>query len=165
MKQLVFIRHAKSDRTANITEDLFRPLNQRGYDDATLMAEKIFSYNCLPDLIYVSPSIRTYSTAVIFCNKLKIPVHKLVVSDRLYMASAQTICRVLEKTENALSVVWVVAHNPGITDVINTFSDLNIDNAPTCSITGIKVESDDWRNAIKSKKEVVFFQTPKMFKL
>lgn len=53
MKQLFLIRHAKSDWTNPKLKDIERFLNERGYSNANMMAEK---FNYKPDLIITSPA-------------------------------------------------------------------------------------------------------------
>ena len=57
MKEIIFIRHAKSDWTSGISSDHERPLNGRGMRDGMNMSKYLSSMPIFPDLIYCSSSV------------------------------------------------------------------------------------------------------------
>lgn len=67
MKTLYLIRHAKSSWNIPSLSDIDRPLNERGYNDAHIMSNRL----CKPKnstVIITSPAIRALSTALIFAR-------------------------------------------------------------------------------------------------
>ena len=63
MKQLLLIRHAKSDWDHPGLSDHDRPLNDRGRRDCPRMAEALRSRGITPDLIVTSTAVRAATTA------------------------------------------------------------------------------------------------------
>ncbi|RZJ80136.1 MAG: histidine phosphatase family protein, partial [Flavobacterium sp.] len=58
MKELIIIRHAKSDWGNSTLKDFDRPLNKRGIANAPEMAERLVKRKIFPDLIVSSPALR-----------------------------------------------------------------------------------------------------------
>ena len=72
-KQLVLVRHGKSDWAVGGTPDFDRPLNHRGNKNAPEMAERIGKRDLIPDLLVSSPAKRAITTAKHFSETWNIP--------------------------------------------------------------------------------------------
>ena len=70
MKNLIIVRHAKSDWSTPGQADLERPLNRRGRQNAPVMAEKCIETCTRPDILISSIAKRAKKTAKIFAEKL-----------------------------------------------------------------------------------------------
>jgi phosphohistidine phosphatase len=79
MKTLILVRHAKSDWGNDTITDVLRPLNERGYSDAQILAKQLAQKIAPPQYWLTSPAIRAYSTAMIFANAFNYDVEKLVI--------------------------------------------------------------------------------------
>ena len=86
---------------------------------------------------------------------------KLIQLSALYEAPESNFYNVIETLDDKFDSVAIVAHNPGITNFINTLNCYPIDNMPTCAVYAIKINSDKWIDFKKSKKEFLFFDFPK----
>ncbi|HMV23298.1 MAG TPA: histidine phosphatase family protein, partial [Saprospiraceae bacterium] len=64
MKELIFIRHAKSDWNNPLLSDINRPLGPRGLKDAPIMAARLRSLVPAVDHIVSSNAVRALET---FC--------------------------------------------------------------------------------------------------
>ena len=62
MKTVFILRHCKSDWNNPHLADIDRPLNKRGKKDAPLMARVMKRMNFEPELVILSPSVRTKLT-------------------------------------------------------------------------------------------------------
>ena len=69
MKTWLMMRHGKSSWESNV-DDLDRPLNNRGIDDAHRMGLFLASENLSFDAAYSSPAIRAAHTALIVAKEL-----------------------------------------------------------------------------------------------
>ena len=66
MKQLIIVRHGKSDwENYNLT-DFDRPLNSRGHKNAPVMVERLVNQGLFPEVIVSSPALRAITTANYF---------------------------------------------------------------------------------------------------
>lgn len=162
MKELLIIRHAKSS-WANIDQsDFERPLNERGQKDAPEMAKRIIKRVSSIDSFIASTAIRAFSTATYFAeayNKKETDINK---KQELYLAPSITFYQVLEDVEASFNTISIVAHNPGITDFINSLGTTQIDNMPTCGVFAVKLHTTDWKEIKTCKKEFWFFDYPKL---
>ena len=59
MKTLILVRHAKSSWNDPAQRDIDRPLNERGRNDAPMMAERLLKRDIHPQRILCSPALRT----------------------------------------------------------------------------------------------------------
>ena len=66
MKTLILVRHAKSSHSFGVSSDFDRPLNDRGFREASEMGKKLFKKNTRIDQFVSSPAIRAKTTAELF---------------------------------------------------------------------------------------------------
>ena len=66
--------------------------------------------------------------------------------------------------DNNLGSVMVIAHNPGLTNFVNTLTDLNLWNLPTTGLVIINFNVDCWEDIKKSAAEVFCKKFPKELK-
>ena len=62
MSAVIFLRHAKSDWHAGASNDIERPLNERGRQAAAAVGSFLADAGHVPDLVLCSPAIRTRQT-------------------------------------------------------------------------------------------------------
>jgi phosphohistidine phosphatase len=161
LKTLLLIRHAKSDWDAGIASDFDRPLNERGKRDAPLMAHRLLDQNRVPDLLVASPAKRAAKTARLFAATFKQDKDSILYKPELYLAEPPAFFSVIQELDNQFGQAAIFAHNPGITSMANLVSQARIDDMPTCSIFGIKIQCDSWADFVTAPKEFWFFDYPK----
>jgi phosphohistidine phosphatase len=163
MKTLLIIRHAKSSWDIGSLSDFERPLNDRGKKDAPEMAKRLLDKKILIDVFISSPAKRAKKTAEFFCSVYNRKEEDIVFISALYHASTAIFYETIEEINNTFTSVALFSHNPGITTFVNELvQSVNIDNMPTCGIFAIKIDSDNWKDFRKSKKELLFFDYPKI---
>ena len=114
MKRLYFLRHAKSDRMpGERVADVDRPLNARGRQAAPVMGRYLRRRKLTPDLVVCSASRRTRETWELVQAELKgdVPVE---FSERLYLATAPQILRLIRELPSTSDAVLLLGHNPGV---------------------------------------------------
>ena len=161
MKQLILVRHAKSDWGDPSLDDFDRPLNGRGKTDAPVMAERLREKGVKIDAFISSPAKRARKTACIFAKAYKKKKDDVIFRDELYGAGEKVFFDVACKADNDYKTIAVFSHNPGITDFANLLTETKIDNIPTCGIFAIKADCDKWKDFVSAKKEFWFFDYPK----
>ncbi|MEY3052741.1 MAG: hypothetical protein RLY31_2526 [Bacteroidota bacterium] len=164
MKTVLLVRHAKSSWDHPFLDDLERPLNARGLQDAPLMAKVLKTMELMPQAILCSPSVRTLSTAAFFKEHLGVAGEDFHVLDRLYEAGADVYGSVISGLENRYACVMIVGHNPELTAVANRFLPLPISNLPTCGVVQVTAEAAAWPdfNTSASFRSMLFL--PKQFR-
>jgi len=166
MKELILIRHAKSDWANESIKDIDRPLNERGYGDAYILAKWFKEEMGLPDQMLSSPATRAISTAFIFARVFGVKEKDVLLDETLYESDVKSYLKSISQTNNKINRLMVFGHNPTLTTVANELNkDLLFDNIPTCGIVKIGFEFNDW-NAVLNKPEgkLLVNKFPKSFK-
>ena len=161
MKQLLLVRHAKSDWNSEAQSDFERPLNKRGHKDAPEMAERLLQKHLVPQLIVSSPALRAFTTAKYFAKTLGID-EKLIHTDAaIYEASANTLLNVINKLDNKYNFVALFGHNPGLTNLAINLCDTEVYDIPTCGQILIVFPFDDWQLISKGTGAETLYDFPK----
>lgn len=161
MKTVVLVRHAKSSWSDSTVSDFDRTLNARGKKNAPDMAERLLKQGIQFDSLLSSPAIRAKRTAEIFAETLGISSDKLMFIPELYNAYGDTFTQVISNAPETSSTIAIFAHNPGITDYVNSLTNIRIDNMPTAAIFGVSANIGHWKEFEESVKEFLFFDFPK----
>lgn len=161
-RKLVMIRHAKSSWDNPSDSDFERPLNDRGERDAPAMGSRLRKLNVLPDLIISSTAKRARQTARRIAAAIGYDKDRIIFEDKLYHCVPAVFEEVIAGLDDSLETVFIVAHNPGITDFVNDLSEkFRTDNVPTAGAVGIYVTAAHWQDFNMEPKEVFLFEYPR----
>jgi phosphohistidine phosphatase len=144
MKTLILIRHAKSDWSDFSARDFDRKLNARGKRDAPVMGQRLAERDIQPDAFIVSTACRAKATARLMAPALGFSFEDIDWRDELYMASPSTMKSVIRQTADQVQTLALLAHNPGITELVNQLTSANISNIPTCGVAILELPVDHW---------------------
>ena len=158
MKELVILRHAKSNRTYGVN-DINRPLSQLGIERIQKKSHQKSEFFSNTEVIISSSAIRALHTAIIVIRELGISMEKLIIDEQLYTFSGFSIIDYVYALDERWSKVVLVGHNPAFTEVINHFSDVSINQLRTSGFAKISFNEDQWSNLFKG--EVVLGQKKK----
>lgn len=161
MKQLILVRHAKSDWGNPGLDDFDRPLNERGKKDAPAMAQRLVDKKITIDAFIASPAKRAAKTAKCFAEAFKRKKDDIVFKEKLYLAEPATFFSVIASANDKYNSIAIFSHNFGITNFANMLTDVRIDNIPTCGVFAIKADCNSWADFKEVKKEFWFFDYPK----
>ncbi|HRE77368.1 MAG TPA: histidine phosphatase family protein [Flavobacterium sp.] len=156
MKNLILIRHAKSSWDAPV-HDKERVLAQRGVRDAHLMAQNISEFIPKLNLIWSSTAKRASETAIIFAQNQMWPLESIIFKDELYTFDASKLEKVIKSCDDSYENVILFGHNEAITDFVNKFGDIFIDNVPTAGFVSLSFTSDSWANISNGKTKKILF--------
>ncbi|MNK04683.1 2,3-bisphosphoglycerate-dependent phosphoglycerate mutase [compost metagenome] len=160
-KQLIIVRHAKSDWGDFNLKDFDRPLNHRGHKNAPEMAERFVAKDIKPDTIVSSPALRALTTAKYFASGWKLEADQLNTNAAIYEASIKTLLKVINEFDDKFTSIALFGHNPGLTDLVNYLTDEYITNMPTCSVAIIEFPFDEWKLISGNTGNLVLFDYPK----
>ena len=125
MKRLLLFRHAKSDGYSPTHSDFDRPLNRRGFSDASTMAHVLnhqFFDPKVPDKVMVSSALRTRQTWARINDQLvdraDMALCDVEFSDRLYEVSLQSLFTQISSTDAAIDYLMILGHNPGLASLL-----------------------------------------------
>lgn len=166
MKLVYFIRHAKSSWENPELPDHRRDLLDVGIKRTRKIAKWMINKKIVPDLIISSPANRAFRTAGIIAQFYDYPENKIVTVPTLYHGSSQHIMDTLYALPDTLKQVMIVAHNPVLTELVNSFleRDKKIFNLPTSSVAAVRFDTDQWEQIELANNHVNFVITPKNIK-
>nr|VFJ58388.1 MAG: phosphohistidine phosphatase [Candidatus Kentron sp. DK] len=116
-RELLLLRHAKSDWGTQADSDFERPLSRRGARDAPRVGRWLKARNLAPDLVVSSPAARARRTAGAACGAMGIPEDRIVWEPRVYDAVPGTLLTVLGACVGVARVL-LVGHNPGLESLL-----------------------------------------------
>lgn len=115
LRELLILRHAKSDWKDTTLADIDRPLAGRGKKNAAKVGKWIEQNNLIPDLILCSPAKRAQQTLKRVCIECGAQTQTI---DALYMAELDTLLQVLAEAPDA-DRIMIIGHNPGLERLFN----------------------------------------------
>jgi phosphohistidine phosphatase len=160
MKTLYLVRHAKSSWSDMTLHDRDRPLEARGERDAAKMSQRLAQRRVKLDLILSSPAVRALATAKVIAKRLDYKLNAIMVSDRLYAATADALLEVIEELDDKLKRVMLVGHNPGLNDLVNHFAS-EITQLPTCGVAEFTFDGKAWSGVGQAEPVKTNFDSPK----
>ena len=117
MRELLLLRHAKSDWTSGVG-DFERPLQKRGELDAHRVGTWLFSKELMPDYIVCSPAKRALETACFACNTMSIPCNNIATNKNLYEASPKQLLKIIKNFPIKAKRALLIGHNPEMEDLL-----------------------------------------------
>lgn len=160
-RELVLIRHAKSSRDDPALDDFDRPLSARGKRDAPEMGERLRVRGCIPDLLLSSPAKRAWKTARRIAAALGYPKGKVSLDARLYLLGAEDLGSLVREIPDESKRVFLVGHNPDITEFAAWLSGENLGNIPTCGVVALRMNVAAWSAIGANTGTLLFFEHPK----
>jgi len=147
MKTLILIRHAKSDWDDLSASDYERTLNKRGLHDAPEMGRRLAGRDLVPDLFTASTATRARMSTALMAEAMSYPEDQLLWRDELYLAAPATILNIIRKTPDSVACLALLAHNPGISELVERLIRQPFDNVPTAGVVTLTAGIKHWREA------------------
>lgn len=158
MKKIYFIRHAKAKK--DFFNDYERELNPQGKDDAKFMGKRLKNHGVKVDAIFASAALRAKMTAKIISNELDFN-KKIKFDKTLYSANSNSILYFINQISDEFEKIFIIAHNPVITEICEILSDSSIGNIPTCGVFCIEFDNEKFADIKPHCGKVLFFDYPK----
>ncbi len=163
MKTVYYIRHAKSDWNIGGSSDFNRDITQEGAEETEKLAKLFKLKGSEINAILSSTAKRALRTSTIFANELNVSEKNLILKDDLYLADAEQLIEEVSLLSDKYSTVILVSHNPGLTELVNSFDGPYIDNVPTSGIVKVEFQVALWAEVSIHKGEVTDLMIPKMY--
>lgn len=156
MTQIILIRHAKSSWNLPL-KDFDRPLLEIGIERALKVA--INSKQIIPNdyTIWSSPAKRALETAKLIVTNWNLNTNEIIVKNELYTFSSLELEKSIKTCPDSVKNLILFGHNNAITDFVNKFGDIIIDNVPTAGLVSIAFECNNWLNINKGKTIKILF--------
>jgi phosphohistidine phosphatase len=156
MKQLILVRHAKSSWELPL-QDFDRPLSNRGIQNAHLVSSKVAKH--LPDsfIIWSSAAKRAMETAIIFTQNFLCPIESIIFKKELYTFDLHKLESSIKNCNDQFDNLILFGHNEAITNFVNKFGDVYVENVSTSGFVSITFDTDSWKNISKGETTKVLF--------
>jgi phosphohistidine phosphatase len=165
-RELLILRHAKSDWNGDIANDFLRPLAKRGKKDAPRVGEWLYREGLVPDFIISSPAERARQTVIKVCKSLDYKKKQVVWDEDIYEAGLPGLLQVLARCPPAASTVLLVGHNPGLEELLSFLAgdDIALPEdgklLPTAALARLEMP-DDWQALEKGCAQMVSLTRPR----
>lgn len=186
MKEIYFIRHAKTEKIAtaenlqifcdkfgdeflsgrgydkaNFGSDFVRNLNEIGREQAKNLAQKFARNGILPSVIITSSANRAVQTACIIADELKFN-GEFITNDELYEAGQGEMLNFIKQLNDKFERIFIVAHNPTIALTADFLCfDFEIESFPPSSCLGVKFQTQNFSQISQNSGEKIFYHNPK----
>ncbi len=161
-KKLIIVRHSKSSWKDLSLDDFNRPLNKRGKEDGPIISNYLSKKTNFIDFLHSSSSVRTFETSKFFTDRIKFG--KVKYDDNLYHSSSESILNLIKNYSNEYSSVMLIAHNPGLTHLINQITNISLDNLPTTGLAEIHFSCNKWNEISSKNSNLIDLKFPKQLK-
>jgi phosphohistidine phosphatase len=160
MKTLLLVRHAKSSHSFGVSSDFDRPLNDRGFREASEMGKKLFKNKTSIDQFVSSPALRAKTTAELFADEYDRKMKEIFYIPSLYNAAQEDFAHAISGIGDDFHHVALFSHNPGITDFASSLTSTRITQMPTCSVFAVRAAVNSWKEFANAEKSFLFFLKP-----
>lgn len=150
-RELLILRHAKSDWGTGAPSDFERPLSKRGRQDAPRVGRFLRSRGLRPDYVVSSPAERAKQTVIAVCKEMGIGQEQINWDSRIYHAAAGMLLNVLNECPDDARRVLIAGHNPGLEILLQNLCNHDIPPAddykllPTGAVAQLEILSD-WKS-------------------
>ena len=156
MKELILIRHAKSSWEAPL-QDIDRPLNSKGIQDAHLVSSHISNQIPKSFVVWSSIAKRASETAIIFAQNISFPIESIMFKEELYTFDERKLEQIIKLCPNDYDNLILFGHNEAITNFVNKFGNIFIDNVSTSGFVYIIFDNNSWNDIEKGVTKKVIF--------
>lgn len=165
MKQIVLIRHSKTEVIYEGIGDFERNLKTRGRKDAQLVTKHIKEKGFSPDLLISSSANRAHQTTEEIAKVFNYPQDKIITESFLYDGyTTSEFLNYISKLDNTVESVWIVGHNPDIALIAMNLTNDDFFHYPTSGTAIISFNVDNWNKIEAREGKSVYFITPRQLK-
>lgn len=152
MARLLILRHGKTELISNTGRDFDRKLVERGKRNCIDMARYIRGHMSIPEIILVSPALRTMETAEWVMKEWQNNPEQ-IVDERIYNASSDILFDVIHDHAGETATAMIIGHNPGMIllchDLIaddGNQAGKDINDFPTATLADMVFDLDRFKN-------------------
>ena len=161
MKNLLVMRHAKSDWSDTSLSDFNRPLNNRGRKAAPFMGNELLKRDKKPDLIMSSPAERAKSTAEKVASAVGYKT-SIQFEEDFYFGYIDEIIEAVKQCNQQQNRVLIIGHNPTLESLVASLTGNNdYLRMPTAAIASILFDIGNWSDLKKSTGNLEWLILPK----
>jgi len=163
LKNLLLLRHAKSDWGGDYDTDHERPLARRGRSAARLVGSFLTSVGPIPEVILTSTAVRAQTTAEL--AKASGRWSSLIVPSRdFYGAGPGSVLQLIQQQEDSIKTLMLVGHNPTWESLAHLLIGGGNLRFPTGALARIRSPESRWSQTEFGNNTLSWLVTPKLLK-
>ena len=132
-------------------------MTAKGIENSIKCAFETISVIKPNSIIWSSPAKRTLKTAKIFLKNWNLEIKSIEIKPELYTFDVNELEQIVKSCPNNHDSLILFGHNSAITDFVNKFGDVFIDNVPTSGFVCIIFDTDNWNSINKGKTDKIIF--------
>lgn len=165
-KQLIMIRHAKSDWSLPAIDDFERPLAGRGIVDCAKIGQWLAAQGCSVDCVISSSALRAWQTTEAIAYSLGISRQKIQYDGKLYLADSDDMLKIIRKQADNCDTLLLVGHNPGMDQLLIELTAHKLkltENGKLLTTASVAMLSipDDWKNLATHSGNIIVMMRPR----
>ncbi len=147
-RELLILRHAKSDWESGAASDFDRPLDARGKRDAPRVGAWMHATGLVPDQILSSPAKRARQTAKQVAKQTGRAKQNITWEPAIYGGTLTDLLGALAGCSARARTVLLVGHNPGLEELLRYLAGPTAENPPdgkllpTATLARLEMPSD-----------------------
>ena len=156
MKTIILFRHAKSSWKLPLN-DKDRPISHRGIQDAHRMGDRMADTLPKTFSLWSSTARRAKETAMIVAQNIHYPVESIHYQDDLYTFCENQLTEFIKNCDNKWDNLILFGHNDAITNFVNKFGDIYIENVTTAGMVALEFNIPKWSDLQPGNTRKVLF--------
>lgn len=166
-RELLILRHAKSDWAPGTANDFDRPLSKRGRRVSKKLGKWLRSQTLIPQQIVCSTAERARQTALRVCQFADLTQSIISWQPTIYEARLETLLELIASVPNDINRLMLIGHNPGLEYLVRYLADDSLDAwdtanlMPTAALARLLMPMD-WRTCAPACAEVASIDLPRI---
>lgn len=144
MKELIIMRHAKTEEAAQGQSDFDRTLLEKGVLQSAMQANKLKKMAFSPDKILISPAARTKQTCMEIFSVTGWNKNIIKENKSLYMASTELLLNTIAEEKDTTQKLMLLGHNFGVAQLVEYLSNKMLKHFKTGTFAYFKFDIASW---------------------
>jgi phosphohistidine phosphatase len=127
------------------------------------MGQQLALRQLTPDRMLCSPALRATQTAQLIASAVGYDAAGIEIREAIYMQGTEAMLEILRALDNRWQCVYLIGHNPDMTELVSTLADRVVSHMPTTGVAAIAFDVDDWAHIMAGSGNLVFLDYPKRY--
>lgn len=160
LRQLLVLRHGKSDWGAGFEVDFERPLKKRGIRAAKRIGRFLAERDQRPDLALSSSAVRARETARLAAaaGEWTCPLR---LTGELYETTPDSVLELVRGTDDDVRRLLVVGHEPTSSALVGLLTGAPAPRFPTAALACVAFDAPSWSALRPGAGELTWLVTPR----
>lgn len=168
MKQILLMRHAKSNWDHPDLTDFERPLAQRGMKDAPRMGAYLKEIDTVPDQLISSTAVRAKQTTEEVSKKWSFKEGQVLWNEDLYYGGVMDYLAAIQAASDEISRLMLIGHNPlmeSTAAILASGSQSGVVRMPTAALICLESYASHWSSVSPGSCQIRWMMIPKVLKM